>query len=227
MNTEEKKEIVDLDQLTDEQLDEAIAQRKAVKQKAIELDRKQYEAQKENDILCLTDQAEALHDLIVNFKLKCLEVLDAQKQKLDEYGAIRKNSQGGFSIENKASTKKLVRVRATKPMWDERAKKGVDLIKDFLQDTVKKKDKDAYEIMMTFIAKKSNGELEYDKVMQLLQHENRFDDIKRYPNQNLWREGLRLIKESYKISFKGYHVRFEVRNAEGKYETIDLNFATV
>jgi ribosomal protein L31E len=227
MSTEENQNLIYLDHLSDEELDLAIAKRKAMKQKAIETERKLYETKKEDDVLSLSDQAEDLHLLIKQFKTNCLLVLEAQKQKLDEYGAIRKNSQGGFSIENSDSTKKIVRVRATKPTWDERAKKGVDLIKDFLQDTVKKRDKDAYEIMMTFIAKKSNGELEYDKVMQLLQHENRFDDVAKYPNQNLWSEGLRLIKESYKISFKGYQVRFEKKNEEGKYETIDLNFATV
>ncbi|NDG53898.1 MAG: DUF3164 family protein, partial [Flavobacteriia bacterium] len=116
---------------------------------------------------------------------------------LSEYGKIRSNSKGGFSVTDKNDTMRVTRRRDTEPVWDERSGKAVELIKEFLGDAIKKRDIKMYEILMSFLERNANGDLEYGRVMDLYKHEDKFDDPR-------WKEGLKLIKESFSNHLKGY-----------------------
>lgn len=103
---------------------------------------------------------------------------------------------------------------------DERSTKALELIHAFLYDTVKKRDKDLFEMLIGFLVKNKKGDLDYASVMNLLSHETRFDDPR-------WKEGLRLLKQSYSNFLKGYQYDFEKQNEEGKFERIELNFSAL
>lgn len=140
--------------------------------------------------------------------------------KLAHYGKLRSNSKGGFSITTENGALRVTRRRDTEPVWDERAAKAVELIKDFLGDTIKKRDIDTYEVLMTFIERNEKGDLEFARVMDLFKHESRFEDER-------WQEGLRLIKQSYGNHLKGYGYEFKRKAADGKWDNILLNFSSL
>ncbi|REC70968.1 hypothetical protein DRF57_21480 [Chryseobacterium rhizosphaerae] len=71
-----------------------------------------------------------------------------------------------------------------------------------------------------FLVKNKKGDFDYASVMNLLSHETRFDDVR-------WKEGLRLLKQSYSNFLKGYQYDFEKQNSEGKFERIELNFSAL
>jgi hypothetical protein len=210
-----------IDQLSNDELEQVIAQRKKAEKAKAEKERKDYEASRDADAISLFKGAYHLSQGLQLFKYDCHEILEKHQQKLNEYGSIRSNSKGGFSMLSTDKKIKIRRRRDTMPSWDERSIKALELIHAFLNDFVKKRDQKMFEILMGFLVKNKKGDLEYSSVMNLLQHEDKFDD-------NRWKEGLRLIKESYSSYLKGYQYDFELLNeTSGKYEKIELNFSAL
>lgn len=70
----------------------------------------------------------------------------------------------------------------------------------------------------------SRGKLDAKKILSLRKHSTR---IKNETIKAGWNEAMNLIDESIsRPSSKSYH-RISIKNEEGKYEMIDLNFATI
>lgn len=187
---------------------------KAKKAKA----KKAYEKDRDTSVEELFSEAEQISLEMARFKTKMHAVMEKQQEKLNEYGGVRSDSKGGFSLTHTDGTMRVTRRRDTDPTWDERANKAEELIRSFLSDSVKKSNKEMYELLMTFIARNDKGELEYASVMRLIQHEHLYNDPR-------WIEGLQLIKESYRILFKAYSYEFKFKNPVGKWERLKMNFS--
>jgi hypothetical protein len=182
--------------------------------------KKEYEKERDDVVYSIVNTAQALAKELLEFKTNCHIKMDVQAAKLSEYGKIRSNSKGGFNLTHGDGEMRVTRRRDTEPVWDERSLKAIELIKDFLGDTIKKRDIKLYEILIGFLERNGNGDLEYGRVMDLYQHEAKFDDPR-------WKEGLRLIKESYSSHMKGYGYEFKIKGADGKWQSILLNFSSI
>lgn len=209
-----------LDNLATAEIEALLAKRKKQEKEKREREKIFFEREKNELIENLFIEAEHLALAAGRFKNKCHQAMETQKQKLDQYGGIRSNSKGGFSIFHTDGTKRITRRRDTDPVWDERGQKAVSLIKDFLGDTVKKRDAKLHDILLGFLERNHNGDLEYSKVMELLKHEDKFNDSR-------WKEGLQLIKESYSLGFKSFTYEFKQKDKEGKWKAINLNFSSL
>ncbi len=194
-----------------------LKQKKALKEKRA---KEQYISSRDNNAQILVHKAIILNNQLTEFKKEVEKVMQYQAEELEKYGEMRSNSKGGFSIVNTMDTHKIRRTRDTNPTWDERSQKAVELIKDFLQDSIKKRAEKEFNLIMSFLEKNSAGDLEYQKVMTLLSQESNYDDPR-------WKEGLKLLRESYKIVLKGYGYNFEFKNPDGKWNTIPLNFSNI
>lgn len=148
------------------------------------------------------------------------QLMEDQFNALTEYGEIRGNSKGGFSITSSDGTMRVTRTRDTEPYWDERSTKAVAMLKEFLEDTAKKRDKDLFEILMGFMAKNDKGDLEYSRVFHLLKHRHTFSDPR-------WTEGLNLLEESFQTNLRGYGYEIKVKDEQGKWQSISLNFTSL
>jgi leucyl aminopeptidase (aminopeptidase T) len=213
-------ETKDPSEMTTQELEQLLAQKKEKERKDRDKKRKEYEEHRDVVVETMVSKARDVSSILTAFKKELNEAFELQKERLEEYGAIRGNSKGGFSIQHTSGNFKAVRTRATSPKWDERSEKALVLISDFLRDTVKKKDQKIYDILKTFIQKNDKGELEYSKVMHLLSHKDKYDDPR-------WVEGLNLIQESYSIDLRGYGYEFYTKNEEGKWEKIEINFTAI
>ena len=171
---------------------------KAKKAKA----KKAYEKDRDTSVEELFSEAEQISLAMARFKTKMHAVMEKQQEKLNEYGGVRSDSKGGFSLTHTDGTMRVTRRRDTDPTWDERANKAEELIRSFLSDSVRN----------------DKGELEYASVMRLIQHEHLYHDPR-------WIEGLQLIKESYRILFKAYSYEFKQKNPVGKWERLKMNFS--
>lgn len=207
-------------ELSIEELEAILKQKVNERNKLKERERKQYEKGRDTEIEVLINEAIQLTERLQNFKTRCHDIMQRQEVKLRDYGDIRSNSKGGFSITHSDGLRRVTRRRDTVPNWDERGEKGMDLVKDFLHTTVKKRDKDLFEILISFLEKNKAGDLEYGRVMALLSHRKKFSD-------NRWLEGLRLIEESFSINFRQFAYEFKTRNEAGKWENHTLNFSSL
>ncbi|WP_417289641.1 DUF3164 family protein [Corallibacter sp.] len=216
MSTETKT----LDQASPDELRAQLKRVEAKERAEQKRKRTEYESNRNHTVVVLLQEAMELHKGLKLFKSLVEDKMDEQALKLNEYGLMRGNSKGGFSITNEADTFRIRRTRETNPTWDERSTKGVSLIKEFLHDAVKKRAEKEFNLLMSFLEKNKQGDLEYQKVMILLSHEDAYGDPR-------WKEGLRLVKESYKVVQKGFGYQFEIKNPEGKWETMSLNFSNL
>lgn len=216
MNTEtlEKKDY------TTAELEQMLKERKKQEALKAEKEKQAYEDGRDEMIEKVILTAKTLFRELGEFKTFCHIEMDKQAVKLSEYGKIRSNSKGGFSVTDKNDTMRVTRRRDTEPVWDERSGKAVELIKEFLGDAIKKRDIKMYEILMSFLERNANGDLEYGRVMDLYKHEDKFDDPR-------WKEGLKLIKESFSNHLKGYGYEFKVKGEDGKWENLYLNFSSL
>jgi hypothetical protein len=219
MNIEEllKKPI---EQLTAEETEAVLNHKRKAEKERQEREKRAYEAERDSDMGELIALALEVENKSYLLKRLTHAKMEKHQEKLNEYGKIRSNSKGGFTLMHSDKTIRIKRRRDTQPTWDERSTKALELIHAFLYDTVKKRDRDLFEMLIGFLVKNKKGDLDYASVMNLLSHENRFDDPR-------WREGLRLLKQSYSNYLKGYQYDFEKQNEEGKFERIELNFSAL
>lgn len=216
-------ETINIDQLTPAQekaLLEKLKAKQSKAQAAKEKTRVKYEKARDKNIQSTVKIAQGLSLKLEAFKVAVSEMMEAQHIALDGYGELRGNSKGGFSIVTTEGDMKVVRTRDTMPQWDERGEKGVALLHDFLYDTVKKADQKMFKVLMRFLARNEKGDLEYSRVMELLKERDVYDDPR-------WVEGIQLIEESYQVHMRGYGYEFFIKDPEGKWSRISLNFTSL
>lgn len=213
-------EKIDISKLSVSELEAYLKKKKEKEAKQLAQEKETYERERDENIFKIITTAKTLFKELGEFKQYCHIEMDNQANKLANYGKIRGNSKGGFSVSDRNDTMKVTRRRDTEPVWDERSTKAIELIKEFLGDAIKKRDVKMYEILMSFLERNAKGDLEYSRVMDLYKHEDKFDDPR-------WKEGLRLIKESFGNHFKGFGYEFKFKDANGKWENILLNFSSL
>jgi ribosomal protein L31E len=207
-----------LNQLSISELEAVLKNKKALEEEKLKKEKFDYERSRDEKVLAMITRAKTLFNELGEFKKSCHTEMDNQAIKLSEYGKIRSNSKGGFSISDQEDTMRIKRRRDTEPYWDERSSKAIALIKEFLSDTIKKRDVKLHEILLSFLERNANGDLEYSRVMDLYKHEDKFEDSR-------WKEGLRLIKESFSNHLKGYGYEFKYKDETGHWQQIVLNFS--
>ena len=220
MKTENNAPVKSIDQMTPEEIENYLNKVKADKRNAAAIEKKNFEKEQDYVANTLFNLARQASEFMADVKKTCGVEMEKQAVALENYGKFPVKSKGGFSIDNAEKTIRITRTRDTTPHWDERSEKGAQLIKTFLGDSIKKKDKDAYEMLMQLLTKNDAGAMEYSRIMVLLQNENRFADDR-------WHEGLKLLKESYSIHMKAYGYRFKFKDAAGKFQTLDMNFSSM
>lgn len=209
---------MNVNEMSSEQLEQLLEKKKKEERKAFASAKAKYEASRNKAVDYVMNNAIELQGIMTQFKREVSEMMDEQALLLAEYGKIRGNSKGGFTVSNADDTFRITRRRDTEPAWDERGQKAVEMLREFLGDTIKKRDVKLFEILMSFLQRNEKGELEYARVMNLYNHEDKFDDPR-------WKEGLRLLKESYSIHLRGFGYEFKRKDKEGKWINVSLNFS--
>lgn len=204
---------------TEEQLEQMLQAKKAEKQQQRQAERQAYEQKRDAFVKRVIGEAVSYHGLLKDFKADLIQSFEEFEKQLNEYGEIRKNSKGGFSITSSDGKHRVRRMRATAPEWDERSKKGEALIIEFLQEQIT--DTKIHKLVMSFLQRNEKGELEYSRVMNLLNMKADFDDPR-------WVEGLELMQESYNITLRAFQFEFQVKDdISGKWQRLEMNFSSI
>ncbi|MCO5258888.1 MAG: DUF3164 family protein [Crocinitomicaceae bacterium] len=204
---------------TEEQLEQMLQAKKAEKEQQRQAERQAYETKRDAFVKRVIGEAVSYHGLLKDFKADLIQSFEEFEKQLNEYGEIRKNSKGGFSITSSDGKHRVRRMRATAPEWDERSKKGEALIIEFLQEQIT--DTKIHKLVMSFLQRNEKGELEYSRVMNLLNMKADFDDPR-------WVEGLELMQESYNITLRAFQFEFQVKDdITGKWQRLEMNFSSI
>lgn len=205
---------IDITQLSAEQLEAALAQKKEAERLEREEKRKTYESLKGETIDELSPIAEDLSLQLQRFKDKTFAQLGTLYELLQDYSNRHKDGKGNFQIENQDF--KILFKRQGKGTFDERSHQAEKHIIDFVNSKFEN-DIDTKDLIMSLLERKK-GDLDIQLVQKLYSMEDRFDD------EN-WREGIRLLKESYSYNHSKDYVSFFKKGRNNEWEGINLNFS--
>ncbi|HRO75764.1 MAG TPA: DUF3164 family protein [Crocinitomicaceae bacterium] len=213
MENQEKKDY------TVEELEQMLNERKQAQDAERQAEREAYE--KERDLFVQRSMVEAIafSQILTEFKNDMHRSFKEYEERLNSYGGLRGNSKGGFSLTTTDGKYRIRRTRATSPEWDERSKKGETLIIEFLKEQIT--DEKIHKLVMSFLERNDKGELEYSRVMNLLNMKNDFQDER-------WITGLELMQESYSKTLRAYGYEFLKKDEEtGKWNRVEINFTAI
>ncbi len=201
-------------ELTDAEATAVMKHREASNRKLREKQREDYEKLKSETIADLSPVAEDLSLTLKRFKDKAFTQLGTLYELLQEYSNRHKDGKGNFQIENEEF--RIMFKRQGKGAFDERSHQAEKHIIDFVNSKFEK-DEDTRDLIMSLLERKK-GDLDIQLVQKLYSMEDRFDD------EN-WREGIRLLKESYSYNHSKDYVSFYKKGRNNQWEGINLNFS--
>lgn len=206
-----------LKQLPTDVIEQYLSKKKVDEQRQEQEKRASYEHLRQETIVSLCTGALDLQKLIIDFKRKALNEMDSFYELLQEYSARHKDGKGNFTLDYD-----IYRIKYRNRVimkFDERAIEAKKHIIDFI-DKRWEGDEETRRLIKTLLDDKSTGELNARDVNRLYTMENSFED------EN-WRTGIKLLKESYKESETKSYIQFSQKDNNGEYKTIVLNFPTL
>ena len=192
----------------------------SVEKMARQARKEEYERSRNLIVEQLVGTAKKLSQQLATFKGKALANMNEFHEFAKEYGEVRSNSKGGFGIRNEAGTKRVVLRRNVVNEYDERADMAINLIKDFLKDTVKKRSQADFNTISVLLEKNKQGDLRPDRVAALLRIRDNYNDKR-------WHQALDLLVEAYKPREVSYNVEFYEVDSQGKEQAVILTFASL
>jgi hypothetical protein len=211
---------MDITKLSVEELEQVLAEKKKEKQLQKMQEREEYEHSRDILIAQVMDRAKVLHNQMRDFKRYCLEQLESFRKSAEKYGDIRANSKGGFSLRHSATQELVSLDRNLVAEYDERAAMAEDLIKEFLEDKIKKKDLQTYRTIMALLERNKKGDLTPGRVASLLKVKDNYNDQR-------WIKAMDLFEESFRVRDISYSVSFFTKDSMGKDKNIVLTFSSI
>jgi len=204
---------------TIEELEAMLEKRKAAEKERLASARKAYENTRERLLATLCVSACNLQEQLSEFKRESFEALQLFREQMLAYGDLRNgtSNKGNFEVKNEHF--KIQFSSHILKRFDERAELAEEKLKTFLKTFVKKRDKEVFELVNALLERnEKNGDFDINLINRLYQLEDRFDD------EN-WRDGIRLFKESYSPSGTAQYARFYTKDEAGKWEQVPLDFS--
>jgi len=193
-----------------------LAEAEAKEREAKERKRSDYEYLKNETILSLVNKSKHLSNEMKAFKEEAFDDMQTLYSMLQEYSSRHADGKGNFRVEH--NNFRISYKRQGKASFDERSHQAEKHIIDFVNSKFEN-DVDTKDLVMSLLERKK-GELDINLVQKLYAMENRFQD------EN-WKRGIELLKESYSYSHSKDYIGFEERNEKGEWQNINLQFSNI
>ncbi|HOE05963.1 MAG TPA: DUF3164 family protein, partial [Bacteroidales bacterium] len=128
---------IDYSKVSVADLEAALQQKRDQERRDREARKQDYEADRHELVVTLCKRAEDLSAQLRDFKSIAMRQIEEFRKRAEEYGDIRTNSKGGFSIRNANASYKVAYERNVVSEYDERADLAEQLLREFLGDMVK------------------------------------------------------------------------------------------
>jgi hypothetical protein len=210
--------MIGIAELTTEQLEALLKERKEKEAKERMERRNAYEQLREDTIAHLINQAVKLEDQLSKFKADAFGSMDALYELLKEYSNrhAEEDAKGNFTIENAAETLRIRYSVQELGNFDERSQQAERHIINFV--TRQFADNEATKELIMKLLERKKGKLDIKLVQKLYSLEDKFQD-------ESWKEGIRLLKESYQHHETKRYINFYVKDDVGAWQNITLKFS--
>lgn len=209
-----------LKELSTEELEAVLEARKKAEKEAKEKAKEEYIARRNDLVERHVARALDLHMQLEMFKAEVANELEELRIEMELYGGIRSNSKGGFSIRSSNNNQRVALVRNSVYEYDERGEMAVNLIREFLEDSVKKRNVKDYRALSTLLQKNRKGDLHPSRVASFLSIKDNYDDPR-------WKKAMDLFEEGYREREVSYNIEFSTPDESGKDKNIVLTFASL
>jgi hypothetical protein len=208
--------VLDVRSLSTAELKAALAEKESLELFDKNKKREDYEALKSSTVIELSKTAIELNGLLQGFKNKSFETLQTLYKMLQEYSKRHADGKGNFQLE--VGNYRITYRRQDNGFFDERSVQAEKHIIDFV--TEKYVDDTSTKTLIMSLLERKKGALDIKLVQKLYSMEDQFEE----PN---WKEGIRLLKESWTSSDTRDYVVFEQKDKNNKWVNINLNFSSI
>lgn len=176
-----------------------------------------YEQLRNDTVDKLIPMAATLRDQMVEFKRLAFAELGAVYEVLKEYSSRHADGKGNFEVKN-ADGSYRIRFRNNEfGYFDERSTQAEKHIIEFL-DKQFAGDAQTRELLRSLLQRGHKNRLDVNQVQRLYKFEDAYEDVN-------WREGIKLLKESWTPANTKWYAMFEVL-INDTWTPIVLNFAS-
>ncbi len=210
----------DLDNIPADVLEKALEKKKADERKAELKAQADYQKAKFELVEELFQRATNIHSQMAVFKSEATGKLNDFYEKLKAYGDVRDNNKGSFTIWNEDNTQGVEYCNHRVFSYDERAIPAAEKIKQYLEQTVKKRDKRAYEMISKLLEKSRNQDYDPNNIQKLYGMEKEI-------GHPLFTAGVEGFKEAWTEKSTSHYIRFYKVDAEGEKVSIQLNWSSI
>lgn len=218
--TNQKTEAFDLSSIPSDVLAKALEKKKEDERKAAIKAKEAYEKDKFNLVEDLFSVAVGINIDLVEFKTDATKKLNDFYERLKKYGDVRSDNKGSFTIWNEDNTKGIEYCNHRVFGYDERAIPAAEKIRQFLEQTVKKRDKKAYDMISKLLEKSRNQDYDPNNIQKLYSMEKEI-------GHPLFSAGVEGFKEAWTEKSTSHYIRFYQVDAEGERHTIQLNWSAI
>lgn len=213
-------ELKEKNSFTTAQLEAMLADAKKAEREDRLKARAAYENERDTMVAQLVARAKVLNAQMRDFKQYAMNQLEDFRETANDYGDIRSNSKGGFKLRHRNTGEMVSLDRNSLPEYDERAAMAEELLKDFLETTIKKKDLQTYRTLHALMARNKQGDLIPSRIASFISIKDNYDDER-------WRRAIQLYEESFRIRKISYSVSFFRKDDMQKDQAIVLTFASI
>jgi hypothetical protein len=208
-----------LNNMSIEDIEAFLAQKTADRKAAQEKQREGYNTIKYDLVDTMLMEARIIETAIETFHQKHKSNLESFRELMKEYGDLKSNSKGGYSIINKDASARVRYKFRNLGEYDERSDTALELIYNFFERQLKPTDEGMYNLLLKSLQRKE-GKLEYSRVAELLKFESQYEDAD-------WKKGCELLKESFVQTGTKYYIEVEEKDDNGSWRTLQLNLSSL
>lgn len=204
--------------LSTDELRRMLAEQEAEEIKEREAKRMAYEALKEDTVNELVGIADKLNAELSEFKKKAFDSMGTIYEMLLEYSKRRDADKGNFTLTSLNGELKIEFAKQEQGKFDERAGQAEKHIIDFVERQFKE-DLGTKDLITSLLERKK-GSLDIKLVQKLYKLEDRYSDAS-------WKEGLKLLKESWQPGESKSYIRFYRKDSNGTWQDVVLSFPSI
>lgn len=211
--------MTNVNEMSVEELERVLAEKKQLKKDAEVKKREAYEAIRAELIQKIRQKVHAVEGDVRGLFDFIVREVGAFIDVMNEYGQVKRVGQSNFSIGDD-TFKVIIRTNNVKG-FDERADVAATRLLEFLDDWIKKArdgvNNPMYQLAMTMLERNRYGDLDYKSVSKLYALEDKFNDPE-------YTSIMQLFKESNTVERTATNYYFEERDQRGVWRRIEISF---
>ncbi len=211
---------MDLSNITSAELEKLLAEKKKQEKEAYLAKKTDYESYRDSMVKQYTTEAECLNKKLAEFKGRVMNFMEEFGEKARQYGDVKGNSKGGYGLRDTNQNYYMVYEYNSRPEYDERVLLAETLIKEFLEEMVKKANIKTYNTINALMSRNNKGDFSPARISPLLKIKDNYDDPR-------WVRAMQLFEESSLIRSISNSVSFFKKDENGKDERISLSFPSI